>query len=70
MSRKRQNDFNDFNSLFGAPINLKKNQQKLVVNDSSNGNVKKKKNKDKQKNKENVDVSDDKVTFELTPLSP
>ena len=44
----------DFNSLFGAPINLKKTKEKIQQN-----------GKQKEKNKENVDVTSEKVSADL-----
>ena len=55
MSRKRPIT-QDFNSLFGAPINLKKNKEKIATKEQ-NGKI-----KPKDKNKENVDLSE-KVFF-------
>ena len=49
MSRKRPIT-QDFNSLFGAPINLKKNKEKITTKEQ-NGKI-----KPKDKNKENVDL--------------
>ena len=48
----------DFNSLFGAPINLKKTKEKI-----QNG-------KQKEKNKENVDVSSEKVNMTSLNWTP
>ena len=55
MSRKRPIT-QDFNSLFGAPINLKKNKEKIATKEQ-NGKI-----KPKDKNKENVDLFE-KVSF-------
>merc|ERR1712168_1370128 len=73
MSRKRPVQ-NDFNSLFGMPINIKKQKQKISeikndfcstdkTNGTSNGTSKKK--KDKSKENQNHAISSDKVDKKL-----
>ena len=63
MSRKRPVQ-NDFNSLFGMPINIKKQKQKITeINGKSENGTSNGKKKDKYKSKENtnqnsVNISD------------
>ena len=54
MSRKRPVQ-NDFNSLFGMPINIKKQKQKITeINGKSENGTSNGKKKDKYKSKENT----------------
>merc|ERR1712025_1478301 len=72
MSRKRPVQ-NDFNSLFGMPINIKKQKQKVSeiscstekTNGTSNGTSKKKKDKSTKENNHDKVNSSDKVDKKL-----
>ena len=72
MSRKRPVQ-NDFNSLFGMPINIKKQKQKITeINGKSENGTSNGKKKDKYKSKENTNqnsVNSDKSDKERLIIS-